>query len=87
MADLIMQGVHKGHAIVAKFAAQIVSFIISASAEAGGSVSPVGDISVVEGASQSFTATPDAGFDHVGWDVDGSFLPVNADGSPVIVID
>jgi len=45
---------------------------ISASAAHGGSISPEGDVVVVEGASQTFTITPDAGNTIYDVEVDGS---------------
>ena len=47
------------HAIAASFL--LKTFVIAATAGAGGSISPAGDVSVGCGSSQSFTVTPDAG--------------------------
>ncbi|MBE3137904.1 MAG: DUF2341 domain-containing protein, partial [Thermoplasmata archaeon] len=50
------------HTIVAYFESDIVSYTIVASAGAGGSISPSGDVVVVEGSYQNFTITPTTGY-------------------------
>ncbi|MFV0479091.1 MAG: InlB B-repeat-containing protein, partial [Anaerorhabdus sp.] len=40
----------------------VVEYTIDASAQTGGSISPSGAVTVAEGANQSFTMTPDAGY-------------------------
>ncbi|HEY1173366.1 MAG TPA: putative Ig domain-containing protein [Verrucomicrobiae bacterium] len=49
-----------------------VTYTVSASAGANGSISPVGAISKNAGASQTFTATPNAGYQVNQWLVNGS---------------
>jgi hypothetical protein len=68
--------VQDDHTIAASFA--IDTFNITASAGAGGSISPNGSVSVNYGDSQSFTITPDTGFYILDISVDGSSIgPVN----------
>ena len=68
--------VQDDHTIAASFA--IDTFNITASAGAGGSISPNGSVSVNYGDSQSFTITPDTGFYILDVSVDGSSIgPVN----------
>jgi hypothetical protein len=50
------------HTISASFVAIVVNYTITASAAANGSISPSGAVSVVSGANQSFSITPNAGF-------------------------
>jgi hypothetical protein len=50
------------HTIAATFSALPVTFTITASAGRGGTISPSGEVAVVEGTSQTFTVAADAGF-------------------------
>lgn len=57
------QNVNAGHTIHATFEeVPIVTHIITSSAGSGGSISPVGNIEVIEGENQSFSIIPDDGF-------------------------
>jgi cell division septation protein DedD len=68
--------VQDDHTIAASFA--IDTFNITASAGDGGSISPNGSVSVNYGDSQSFTITPNTGYNIVDVSVDGSSVgPVN----------
>jgi len=49
-------------AIAATITSNVTTYTISASAGAGGSISPSGSVSVMQGASQTFTITPAAGY-------------------------
>ena len=53
--------VHESHTISASFAA-IPSYIITATANSGGSISPSGSVSVTQGASKTFAITPNSGY-------------------------
>jgi hypothetical protein len=55
----------------ASFAQQIQTFTITASAGSGGSISPSGNVVANQGASQSFTITPNSGFNVSSVTVDG----------------
>lgn len=67
----------------------VSSYVIHASASAGGSITPSGDVIVAAGGCQSFTTTPASGFSFGDFQVDGawqngasttfSFCPVNGD--------
>ena len=59
-ASYAFANVQGNHTITATFAIQ--AFTIAASAEAHGSISPVGAVAVNFGGSQSFTITPDSGY-------------------------
>ncbi len=48
--------------IRAEFEQDVVTYTLTASAGAHGSISPSGDVTVNEGASQTYTITPDAGY-------------------------
>jgi hypothetical protein len=61
-----------GHSIAAYFS--INAYTISASASAGGSISPSGSVSVNHGASQSFSVTPNGGYHIDSVVVDGANL-------------
>jgi hypothetical protein len=63
--------VQSNHTISAAFA-PIPTFTITASAGSGGSISPSGMITVNQGANQSFTITPNAGFQVSSVTVDGA---------------
>ena len=65
-------GVDANHTIVASFAA--TTFTITASAGANGSIAPSGPVVVNEGADQSFTITPDAGYHVADVSVDGNSI-------------
>ncbi len=54
--------VQANHTISASFAAVTTNFTITASAGANGSISPSGSVSVAQGASQTFTITPNIGY-------------------------
>jgi hypothetical protein len=56
----------------ASFAQQIQTFTITASAGSGGSISPSGNVVVNQGANQSFTITPNSGFNVSSVTVDGA---------------
>jgi chitinase len=56
----------------ASFASQTTTFTITASAGSGGSISPSGSVGVNQGASQSFTITPNSGFNVSSVTVDGT---------------
>jgi len=56
----------------ASFAQQIPTFTITASAGSGGSISPSGGVVVNQGANQSFTITPNSGFNVSSVTVDGA---------------
>lgn len=58
--------------LVNRLTASGATFTISASAGTGGSISPSGAVIVNEGADQTFTITPDAGYAISGVTVDGS---------------
>lgn len=64
--------VQTNHAITATFAPNVVTFTITASAGSGGTISPSGAVSVNQGANQSFTISPNAGFAIASVTVDGS---------------
>jgi hypothetical protein len=53
-----------------------VSFTISASASAGGTISPSGLVVVSEGSNQTFTITPQTGYSIASLTIDGSAAPV-----------
>jgi hypothetical protein len=74
VADVLVDGVSVGarllyiftnvqadHTIAATFAAN-TGYTITASAGPNGSISPLGAVTVLKGASQAFTITPDAGY-------------------------
>ncbi|MEM7572345.1 MAG: malectin domain-containing carbohydrate-binding protein [Bacteroidota bacterium] len=76
--------------IEAFFSAIPVTYTITASAGAGGMISPSGVVTVAEGGDQSFTITPDAGFEIADVLVDGNsvgavssydFIDVQADAT------
>ncbi len=60
------------HIIVASFASNIYSYTITASAGAGGSISPSGAVGVNSGANQPFTIIPSTGYYIAAVVVDGS---------------
>jgi len=64
-----------GHYINAYFEALPVNVTINAAAGPNGAISPAGATSVVQGASQSYTITPNAGFIVAALVVDGATLP------------
>ncbi len=51
----------------------VSSYVIHASASAGGSITPSGDVNVAAGACQNFTTTPDNGFTFGDFQVDGAW--------------
>jgi len=61
---------YAAHTIAATFAASAPNFTLSASASAGGTLSPSGAVSVAQGAGQTFTITPGGGA-IIGLSVDG----------------
>jgi uncharacterized repeat protein (TIGR02543 family) len=67
------------HNISASFSPVAVTYTIGASAGAGGSISPSGSVIVSQGADQTFTVTPDAGY-HIS-DVVVDSVSVGAVGS------
>lgn len=89
IADVLVDGVSVGavssytfaqlsqnHTISAAF--NHTTYIISASADTGGSISPTGSVSINYGASQTYTITPSAGYQVADVLVDGSSVgPVN----------
>lgn len=86
VADVLVDSVSQGavtsytftnvinsHTISASFAVDIyTTYTITASAGAGGSISPSGSVSVNSGADQAFTITPDTGYQVSDVQVDGS---------------
>jgi PKD repeat protein len=70
VASYTFESVAAAHTIEASFA--IDTFVITASAGAGGAISPSGAISVDYGASQTFTITPNAGYHVLDVLVDGA---------------
>jgi parallel beta-helix repeat protein len=64
--------VQANHVINATFATSGVTFTITASAGANGAISPSGPVTVNQGASQTFTITPNAGFAVSSVTVDGT---------------
>jgi hypothetical protein len=58
---------------------RILTYTVSASAGANGSIDPVGDITKDYGSSQLFTATPTTGYEVNEWKVDGG--PVQSGGT------
>ena len=85
VADVLVDGISVGavtshtftnvtanHTIAASFAAN--TFTITASAGANGSIAPTGEVVVNEGANQSFTITPDTGFQVADVLVDGNSI-------------
>ncbi len=85
ISDVVVDGVSQGaiesytfsniaddHSIEATFEYNgVVGFTVSASAGAGGSISPSGEIDVNSGDSQTFTITPDSGYSISNVVVDG----------------
>jgi len=83
--DVIVDGVHEGsissytfnsvqanHVISASFTSSgTTTYTITASASAGGSITPSGSVPVTQGSSQSFTITPSTGYHIVDVLVDG----------------
>jgi hypothetical protein len=64
--------VKANHKIRATFAVNAATtYTITATAGAGGSISPSGSVSVAQGASQSFTISPRAGYDIADVIIDG----------------
>jgi uncharacterized repeat protein (TIGR02543 family) len=83
-------GIDANHTLTATYA--LGSFVISASAGMGGTISPSGDVSVSAGASQTFTVTPDIGYHIVSVLMDGSpanspYTFVNVDANHTIVVN
>ena len=64
--------VQANHTINATFQVVTTTFAITASAGANGSISPTGTITVNQGASQSFTITPNSGYNVSSVTVDGA---------------
>ncbi len=60
------------HTIAASFSATSTSYVITASAGSGGSISPSGSVTVAQGGSATFTITPSSGFQIAGVLVDGA---------------
>ncbi|MGC9341923.1 MAG: InlB B-repeat-containing protein [Bacteroidales bacterium] len=86
--DVIVDGVSQGplntytfnnvdqdHTISVTFVK--ATYIITATAGANGSISPSGDVEVSHGSNQSFTITPDVGYEIDELLVDGSSVPVS----------
>ncbi|MBO4645095.1 MAG: choice-of-anchor J domain-containing protein, partial [Bacteroidales bacterium] len=63
--------------IVAEFVKN--SYTVTAQAGVGGSISPTGEVEVLCGESQTFTATPEEGYYVSGWLVDGETQPASAE--------
>lgn len=82
---IVFQGVQRARNVVAQFAAEVLGFIISASAGDGGTVSPAGDTTVEAGGTLRIEAQPNSGFSVSGWSIDGELTPVNADGTDVVI--
>jgi hypothetical protein len=64
--------VQANHTISAAFHSTTTNFTITASAGSGGSISPSGGVVVAQGASQTFTITPNSGFSISSVTVDGA---------------
>jgi hypothetical protein len=64
--------VQANHTISAAFQVKPTTFTITASAGSGGSISPTGTVTVNQAASQSFTITPNSGFNVSSVTVDGA---------------
>ncbi|MGA3118705.1 MAG: hypothetical protein ABSF90_30310, partial [Syntrophobacteraceae bacterium] len=67
-----LTGISASHTVTATFSANATSYIITTTAGSNGSISPSGAVAVSSGASQSFTITPNAGYQVAGVQVDGS---------------
>lgn len=88
MDAIVIGNIQKNHDILAQSEAlPPVEFTINASADAGGSISPSGAVTVAQGGLQRFVSEPAIGFRIIGWLVDGVFVPVSADGSDVMLSD
>src|SRR6185503_15760762 len=72
VTSFTFNNVTANHTISAAFAANTVTFTITASAGSGGSISPSGSVTVNSGANQSFTISPSSGFHVVNVLVDGA---------------
>ena len=64
---------YANHTIAATFAASAPNFTVAATASAGGTISPSGEVSVAQGASQNFTITP----------TPGAIVTLSVDGKPM----
>ncbi|MFZ0928749.1 MAG: hypothetical protein WAN11_09110 [Syntrophobacteraceae bacterium] len=67
-----LNGISASHSIAATFSANATSYTITTTAGSHGSISPSGTVAVSSGASQSFTITPNTGYQVAGVEVDGS---------------
>jgi hypothetical protein len=85
VADVLVDGTSAGavssytftnvradHSIRASFAINIITYSITASAGAGGNISPAGNVGVSQGSSQTFIITPNAGYHVADVLVDGT---------------
>lgn len=66
------------HTISATFAANVTSYAITASAGAGGSISPAGTTAVNSGGNKTFTISPSAGYKIASVTVDGVSVGTNS---------
>ncbi len=64
------------HSISATFAANPITYTITSSAGANGSISPSGSVSVTAGSNQTFTITPSTGYKVASLTVDGATVSV-----------
>jgi hypothetical protein len=71
-SNYTLNNINSNHTVSAKYA--INSYTISSSSGANGSISPLGNISVNYGASQTFTITPNSGFQIDSVIVDGIYI-------------
>jgi len=72
ITSFTFSNVQANHTISAAFTAVTTTFTITASAGSGGSISPSGSVVVNQGASQSFSITPNTGFTVSSVTVDGA---------------
>ena len=72
VSSFTFTNVNSSHAISASFAAN--TYIITASAGVGGTITPSGSVSVNHGANQTFTITPNTGYTVLNVVVDGSSI-------------
>ncbi|MDD2335986.1 MAG: malectin domain-containing carbohydrate-binding protein [Geobacteraceae bacterium] len=78
VSTYVFSSVTSNHTISVTFTATTSSYTVTASAASGGSISPAGTVSVSEGASKSFTITPNAGgYYTASVSVDGSVVATN----------
>src|SRR5208283_4178736 len=73
-----LTGISASHTVAATFSANVNSYIITTTAGSQGSISPSGAVAVSSGASQSFTITPNTGYEVASVTVDGTALSNSA---------